>query len=835
MARLLCESNINFTDASWKVIHPTGYSMSEAASTPISVAVTASTTWTPGAGLVYEGVLLRVATRVVSPIGTLTVQLYNVSDAVVERSVTCNVSDISGGGTATPLQGNAYFKFSSTYTTVAAKVYSIRLLASVVNQITFFRTATASDWSRAMVTSTTAAPASTDELYVNGPITGAGAVTVVTCTMNNTASTNFAHMAVGENGRLVWGTTPGVNYLLNLTGITVTGTTANAGAYLTGNGYWEMGNSSTRMPATSTATLNLVSAGLGASGNSFIIRAYSTFLAYGQDVNRIAKAAANISASATSITTNVSTGWKNGDLIGIGATARSATPQFEQKALTADASGTTLSISAVTNAKDGVAPVQCDLINLTSNVIIKGTSQAQTCSINKATGTGTINFDNVSFQFIGSATASYRGIDLNGLSATSSDVINFRRCVFSSGGSSCIFINTAATIENITIDGCVFYGGNGLHIAIAAMSLAAGTCLVKDVVSIGASIASAISILDENVEVNNIIVNAATGAFACVITVARGLKPIDGIEVTCCSSSGLLVTLAETNISNLVLYRTNQYGLLISTTRDSIINNVTSFGNTIANIGLSANASFSNLYFNNVNCQAGVTNTSPIGLLTSNNYLWNVKFSNSSFGTVTTHSTSDVNISTGLAGGQIIFIDSTLASTTQVSNQANLGPKLQAISIQKSDGTSGVNRSYFRGGRLDSDSVIFDSSPRSARLTPISATNKLYVPAFKINVANGTGATVSIKVRKSNTGAGDSATYNDADDSVKLTLRSNAAAGSSYDSDIVAASSTAASNGAWETLSYTLPSNVTDDTALEFWIECVGTGGFVNFDTVTVS
>jgi len=44
----------------------------------------------------------------------------------------------------------------------------------------------------------------------------------------------------------------------------------------------------------------------------------------------------------------------------------------------------------------------------------------------------------------------------------------------------------------------------------------------------------------------------------------------------------------------------------------------------------------------------------------------------------------------------------------------------------------------------------------------------------------------------------------------------------------------AASAGAWETLSYTLPSAVTDNVGMEFYVDCDGNAGWINIDTITV-
>ena len=65
-------------------------------------------------------------------------------------------------------------------------------------------------------------------------------------------------------------------------------------------------------------------------------------------------------------------------------------------------------------------------------------------------------------------------------------------------------------------------------------------------------------------------------------------------------------------------------------------------------------------------------------------------------------------------------------------------------------------------------------------------------------------------------------------------LKSNPSAGSAYNSDIVCATASAAA-GTWETLSYTLPSAVTDNVGMEFYVDCDGTTGWINIDSITVS
>ena len=194
---------------------------------------------------------------------------------------------------------------------------------------------------------------------------------MITCTHNNTASTAFGQLDVGAYGKWILENSSSTAYRFD--------TANNLPVLITGNAVAEFGTSSARIPATSSMTFNLASN--AAQGNYIELRHAASFTFYGQDKVRVARAAADFANGATSITTDVSTGWKNGDLIAIGASARATTPAIETKALTADAVGTALTISAVGTGKSGTAPVQVPLINLTSNAKVTGTSTTKTCAI----------------------------------------------------------------------------------------------------------------------------------------------------------------------------------------------------------------------------------------------------------------------------------------------------------------------------------------------------------------------------------------------------------------------------------------------------------------------
>lgn len=96
-----------------------------------------------------------------------------------------------------------------------------------------------------------------------------------------------------------------------------------------------------------------------------------------------------------------------------------------------------------------------------------------------------------------------------------------------------------------------------------------------------------------------------------------------------------------------------------------------------------------------------------------------------------------------------------------------------------------------------------------------------------VPVGSGLTKTVAVYVRTSV--SGDGTAYAGAPP--RLIMRRNAALG--ITTDTVCATATSASSGAWEQLSYTTPT-ATDDGVWEFYVDCVGTAGWVNVDDWSV-
>jgi hypothetical protein len=361
MAVLFSIQSGNLTDATtWGVVDNTSYLNSTVSSTSTTTSAVGSSTFIPGA-ITISGFALQLAATNSSPSGTFTVQLFNNTTSSIITTITINVTDLPlTGGSA--YIGWAYFKFSNNQTLVAGNSYSIRILSSLPGQVAVYRDSTANNWSRALITTTTSSPANTDTLLVGGEYTAAGVNNTYTITMNSTSNTNGYGLSLGAKCVFEYGASSNTNYKFRL----------SQSNLLIGRGAtFKIGDSVTPIPSSSTAEFEFTCVSAG----QFRIENYGTFITQGATVIHRALLASDISTGATTSTTNISTGWKNGDLIAFPSTTRTTT-EFETEVLTSDASGTTLTHTSTTNAHGGnsISMVQADLANLTRNIKFFSTS-----------------------------------------------------------------------------------------------------------------------------------------------------------------------------------------------------------------------------------------------------------------------------------------------------------------------------------------------------------------------------------------------------------------------------------------------------------------------------
>jgi len=351
----------NWNDSTWNLVNSTSFLNSEAAVTNTTTSYVASQTFTPGV-ITVEGIILRIRNTSSTQLGTFTVQLWNATSSSSVTTVTCNVSDITPNN-VTFAGGWVYFKFSTPQTLLAATNYSVRVLSSTAATVTLYRNATGGNWSRGLVTSTTSSLVASDDIIICGNITSVATTSITTVTFNYTGANAYNSVEVGAYGKLICENLPSTTYKLTIN---------NAGILrISHNGIFEVGNSLNRLDSTSSFILQLNCS--SAASNYVDVRNFGTFRMFGAVKTRKCLLTTNASIGATSLTTDIITNWNNGDDIAIAGTG--ATVHQQQRVLNANATTTTLSISSsLTYATEGTSPVQADVINLTSNIKILGTS-----------------------------------------------------------------------------------------------------------------------------------------------------------------------------------------------------------------------------------------------------------------------------------------------------------------------------------------------------------------------------------------------------------------------------------------------------------------------------
>ena len=211
------------------------------------------------------------------------------------------------------------------------------------------------------------------------------------------------------------------------------------------------------MPSSSFATIIFNSASLAQYGLISNVPSIQTgggpqslITMAGNPTVRKALLTANASVGATSLTTNVSTGWAAGSYVAVAPTARTVL-QYEAKGTTGPASGTTVPYPATTYAHLGTSPTQAEVIHLQSNVGVKGLG-LYTSGFIRIAGVSTFVADNVEFQLLGSANGNNRGIDAQGTGAQ-----YITNCAFHDMNNVSYNLLSIATSDNITLNGNNFY------------------------------------------------------------------------------------------------------------------------------------------------------------------------------------------------------------------------------------------------------------------------------------------------------------------------------------------------------------------------------------------
>jgi hypothetical protein len=850
MATLISAADGNFTSSStWKVADTTSFLDSIASSTSVVITPSNSSNFTPGA-ITIEGIAVQVVRRN-SSVGTITVSLWNSTAAtqVAGTDVTINISDIPDTFSTSNSRGVGwvYFKFSSPVTLLAATAYAVRVSSSVNSSVTLW-SSTGTNFSRALITSTAAAPSSTDILIITGEHTSAGVNATRTVTMNNTTTTAFGQTYVSVKGILSYGVASSTSYNLRLTG----------NLFVTSEGTLNIGTSGTPIPNNSTAVLEF---NVSTSGQFGLIVSGGTFNAYGQPKTKFVRLAADSTATSTNLTlSTIPTNWLSSDTIGITSTTTNSN-QAEIRILSTNVTTTTATItSGLTNDHGGNSTtlVQAHVCNLTRNVIIRSVSSTIPAYSSYSGVNTVVDISNVLYSMIGSTTLSTSAISL--FSATSRNVsftmtnsVIYQPTATSAFG---IYMNPAASLTspvsyNITdnviwnIQGTALQLTNSVELTTKTLT---GNLFAK---------CSGITIYDFSADTsNNVFTNSSSGGPQLLfdddsLPLTGTVSPLTGLESYGNPTNGLSISNTSTaiitavvtgklqiNLNNITTWR-NSTGFNLSQieipNQLSVItfNNAKSFGNSSENIKLGSIAN-SSIIFNNSNFWGGTGIVSTNCISGSNlgigESVESVLFNNCTFGVdylgnTSTFSGVIISLPTLRTAENIVLFNPTMAGTiaSSFNNMPNSSGYSPGIIIQKLNGVTGSDFIYTNSVTISRDSTIFRTVSHSTRLSPsIGIGVQAPSSTVRVPVKSGQTTTISVWVRKST--AGDGTAYNGGQPT--LVMRPNLAAGNLNNTTVSTMTSSA---GVWENLTYTT-GIIPYDTVLEFIVVFDGDTGWINID-----
>lgn len=809
MATLISMATGNFTAAgTWNLADATSELDSEASSTATTTSYVASANFTPGA-ITVDAIAVKVASRTSGATGTFSLELYNSTGGASVQTAVIDAVDM-------PLAGGWVVLTITSTLLLAATNYQVRLKSSVAGTVTLYRNATAGNWSRQLRTTTTQAPAAGDKLIIAGEHTGAGTGNNFTVTMDETATTIYGNasflqsITVNKRSTLTYGTTAATNYLLKVAGIVKVNT----------DGTFNIGTVGTPIPATSTAKLEFSVTTNVDSGLE--IHTGGTFTSQGTTLHTVERAMLNadLAAAGTVLTTDVPTGWLAGEQIAFASTTRTTT-ENETRVLSINAAGTAVTVtSGATYAHSGTGSTKAEVINLVRNVKIFGTSTTL-CAYVQLKDTSVSDIDYTEFYYLGSATANKHGVEVQ----TTTGSAALSNCsfhdYFATASTAAGIYSTISTLSNVTIEDNNFWYTNYIGIYFTASNTSFTEVItISDNWFINGQTGSTfgILILPTAATVSNNRIAGYNVGMQINSTTGGKLGAHSGNVIHSCASGLTLSNAFEGTISNLTVWRTGGLGITMGNCSRVEIDGVTSFGHTSGTLTLTDNKE---CLIKNMVSNSDTSYTQPYGIYLTGPNPGTIIYA-ASLGATTSHTTADL-VTTAVVN-DIIFHDTIFASSTELSISTwKLGGEYFS---QNHQGTPGNNKRVAWEGTSTIDTTIYNTASPSLRMAPATAVVKLRTPRMSGSVLSGATLSVSAYIRKSV--IGDGTAYNG--NQPRLVVKANPAAGILTDTVLDTASGAA---GSWELLSG-VTAAVTQDTKLDFYIDCDGTTGWVNVDDVSL-
>jgi hypothetical protein len=752
---------------------------------------TDSTTWGSDNSEV-DGILLQLA-AVGGTTGTLTVILRQVSPASDLATVTIDIAQLPSSG-----DGWFFVKFASPVGLANNRTHTVRVYRSVGSSSVSLLTNGTTNWNRVLRTTSTLGgpPVAADVLFILGEFTGAGAPTARTVDMTHNTTTAYGDIWIGVGGTLRFGSSASSTYNLRIAG----------NLYVGGGGTFTMGTVASPIPATSTATLELfptADGGFGLLGNGIIT---------GQGAPRTydrARLAADAAGAATSLTSDVSTGWVATDEIAIGQTYRSGTGQSEKRTIS-NVVGTTITVPAITNAHHGTSPTQAYLILLTRNVRIRSASTTYVSYVNFKRW-ATVDFDWVEFSYLGENATGKRGVECDTIEGS----VNLNRCSFHDCEDFGLYLGTAATSTGITVTNCVAFNLASVTGPAVTNIATSGTWAITGNIFMQVSSASAcinVRLYDlGGTFTDNVMIGGYNGLIFDEATTNPGT--FGTLEIICTSNAGIYFRsdVCRLSSSTVTVYRCAATGgiRLDAGTHNTFTGGASSRIRWVscAFAGDASYSTYNGVLFGGFSANYWVFEDCDLGVAAGSGNNARVA-----------HTISDVGLTTGYHSIDAIFTACDLASTTEVSGQENLSDGA-SIRLQRRDQVVGAHQTFMRAVTLEPDATVYHTAAPSLKMIPVSATEQGESEAREIPIDAAGIRTITVWIRKTSA-------YNGAQP--RLRVKKNLGAGSNFSADITLDTATVGTE-IWEQLSGTTP--VADDnTALEAFVDCDGTAGAINVD-----
>jgi hypothetical protein len=813
----------NFTTATtWDVVDTVGYIDSEAGTQAIGVANIDSPTFTWGAGApTVMGIAVKVASRMAVPAAnTITCTLRNSTDGLDVDSVTLNVSDIDNGA------GWYVLDFGGTSALTDGKNYIVRCIATAAAAVTFSRSTTGTtNFSKLIITSTTGAPAATDQLHIGALWTAAATKTDVAVTMDNNTADSFGPtvsggppqgMTINKGGTLVWKVDGNTQFLMK--GVL----RVNSG------GTMNIGTSGIPIGAF-TALYQMDSVANVDSG--LIVDSGATFTAYGPTKTVLwTLLTTDAAALDDHIHVTSTTGWAVGDVVAIASTSQTSTQHEVLTILTVDSPTQVTFTGTVVNAHSGTTPTQAEVINLTRSLLIRGAS-ASLQGFVEVLPSGSFATNYAELKWMGSATVGKRGLQV-GRTASYTGTLLMDHSSLNNWvvASSNVLIGDIPAKANVTLQNTSVYA---VHTGLSEASTSRGT--FTNLIIMGSTATNNVFFSGPDNDVSTIVSTSNAGAIAMQFQFYTGTIA----TLTLHSNAGHLFIgqgTADVTVNTLTTWRNASANGALQFNDDNKVhtfNSYTAFGNVAANVYMSASITVVlNSFVSNGDTTFATTNGIQFASANTN---FAVILNSGSMSQVAGIKTAHTNDLSSVANVSLVVVRAynTLFKTftwpNLTSSYANLFSIVPSgLFSTRHNGTAGDNRRWVIFGRARTDTGIFQAASPSERVIPTSASSKLPSGVSQQAVANGATATFSAWVRKSVVADGgtDPAAANYNGNEPRLILRANPAVGIA--ADVVLDTMTVAI-GNWELLTG-VSAAVTDDAILTAYVDCDGTAGWINVD-----